>query len=85
MIRKKIVLQNKAGLHARPASLLVKTAAGFVSDVFVVKDAITYNAKSILGLMSMGAGPGTELVLEIVGEDEEAAAAALLKIIEEIN
>jgi len=85
MIRRKFILSNEAGFHARPASIFVKTAAGFTSDVFLIKDAITYNAKSILGLMSMGAGPGTELVLEVVGEDEEAAALALFHIIETMN
>lgn len=85
MIEKKFTLKNDTGLHARPASFFVKTAADFESDVFLIKDDMAYNAKSILGLLSMGAGKGTELVLQVIGKDEAAAAAALLQIIEEIS
>ncbi len=85
MIRKKFTLTNDSGLHARPASFIVKAAADFKSDVFLIKDTMAYNAKSILGLISMGAGKGTELVLEVSGEDEEAAALALFEIIEGMN
>ncbi len=84
MIRKSFILKNETGFHARPVSFFVKAAAGFESDVILLKDTVPYNAKSILGLLSMGAGMGTELVLQVDGPDEAAAMDALLKVLEDM-
>jgi phosphotransferase system HPr (HPr) family protein len=75
------VLLNETGFHARPASIFVKAATSYKSDVFIVKDNEKYNAKSIMGLLSMGATKGTEILLQVDGEDEEAATEELLEIL----
>lgn len=85
MIQKEFTLKNETGFHARPASIFVKTASGFKSDVTLIKDTVPFNAKSIMGLLSMGAGFGTRLVLLVEGPDEEAAAEALLRILENMG
>lgn len=80
MVEKKITVSNKTGLHARPAALLVQTASKFSSDVLIVKGDIEVNAKSIMGIMALGAGQGTELTIRINGADEDQALAAILEL-----
>lgn len=80
MVEKKIVVANKTGLHARPAALLVQTASKFSSDVLIVKGDTEVNAKSIMGIMALGAGQGTELTIKISGADEDQALAAILEL-----
>ena len=77
-----VVIANQNGLHARPAKCLVQAAAGFESDITVNKngDDERINAKSILGVMSIGAPCGTELVFNISGPDEYEAALALREL-----
>ena len=64
MLVRKVILQLETGLHARPASELVKIASGFTSEIVLVKDGQEYNAKSILGLLSIGAGKGDEFIIK---------------------
>lgn len=71
------VVNDEAGLHARPAGMLVKETQKIKSAVNIVKEGKKVNAKSILGIMSTVIKQGDELVLEIEGEDEEQAAAEL--------
>ena len=71
MIRKKIVIENKLGLHARPATLLVKTATKYRSDFRILKDDMDINGKSIMGVMMLAAECGSELELITDGIDEE--------------
>jgi phosphocarrier protein len=75
-----LVVQNKLGIHARPAALFAKTANRFKSDVFVEKDGETINAKSIMGLMMLAAGPGSKIILIAKGPD----AADAIKAIEDL-
>jgi len=75
-------LKNETGLHARPASLFVKEASSYKSEVKVVKDGKEYNAKSIMGILSMGAGKGDKIDIIAVGADEKNAAEALKKLID---
>ena len=77
MVTKKIIVQNRAGIHARPSSLIVQTAAKFQSNIMFEKENITVNAKSIMGVMTMAAGYQTELTLSADGADEAEALAAL--------
>ena len=77
MITKKIIVQNRAGLHARPSSLIVQTANKFQSNIMFEKEHVTVNAKSIMGVMTMAAGYQTELTVSADGVDEAAAVAAL--------
>lgn len=77
MVTKKIIVQNRAGIHARPSSLIVQTANKFQSNIMFEKENITVNAKSIMGVMTMAAGYQTELTLSADGADEAEALAAL--------
>jgi phosphocarrier protein HPr len=79
-VSKILVVQNKLGIHARPAALFAKTANRFKSDVFVEKDGETINAKSIMGLMMLAAGPGSKILIIAKGPD----AADAVKAIEEL-
>lgn len=81
MIETKFTLKNETGFHARPASIFVKAATNYESEIMILKDEEEYNGKSIMGLLSMGAGKGTEITLKINGEDEEAATKELLDIL----
>jgi len=82
MLEAKIVLKNQTGLHARPASILVTEAGKFKSDIYILKDGREINAKSILGVLSMGARKGDEITLRISGEDEEQALSRLTELLE---
>ncbi len=73
MIRKKVTVQNAAGIHARPASLIVKEATRFESEFHVHMYGYRINGKSILGLLTLAAEEGAELELELDGPDEEEA------------
>ncbi|KAB3524831.1 HPr family phosphocarrier protein [Alkaliphilus serpentinus] len=82
MLEKKVIVKNEIGLHARPASLLVKAATSYKSDVYIIKDGNEYNGKSIMNILSLGAQKGDELLLKIDGPDEEQAIEALVRLIE---
>lgn len=82
MIQEDIIIQNKHGLHARPAAQLVKIAGKFTSDIKVVKDGLEVNGKSIMGIMMLAAEPGSEITIIIDGEDEQEAMIALKDLIE---
>ena len=77
MIEKEYVVNNKLGLHARPASMFVSTTGRFQSRVKVVKDNQEIDGKSIMGLLMLAAGPGTKLTIKVSGPDEEEAILAL--------
>lgn len=77
MIRRPLHIINKLGLHARAASKLVATASEYEADVQLVRGNQEVSAKSIMGVMMLGAARGTELELVTDGPDEEAAADAL--------
>ena len=84
----KIVVNNKVGLHARPAAVFVQTASKFKSEVKVScldKEAGSIrmaNAKSILSILTLGVFQGTEITIQAAGEDEEAAAQALVELVQ---
>lgn len=82
MFEIEVVLNNEAGLHARPASLLVAAASKFSSNIFIVKEGKEYNAKSILGVLSIGASKGTRLKIRAQGEDEVEAVEALKELVD---
>lgn len=82
MISKTVTVKNRAGLHTRPASALVKLAAEFQSEFFIINDGFRINGKSIIGVMTLAAAKGTTLTLEFEGTDEEQAAAALTEYFE---
>lgn len=76
-ITKELVVQNKLGVHARPAAMFVKIANRFDSEIFVEKDGETVNGKSIMGLMMLAAGPGCKLHVRAVGNDAAKAVAEI--------
>ena len=82
MISRTLVLQNRLGLHARAASKLVQCTASFDSEIWLSFGDKRVNAKSIMGVLLLGAPCGSELVAEIDGPDETQAMAALEALIE---
>ena len=82
MIKTKITITNKAGLHARAAAKLVSAASAFSSNIEIGNDEKFVDGKSILSIMLLAAGQGSELDLIIEGEDEEQALKALLDLID---
>jgi phosphocarrier protein HPr len=83
MIEKKAIVTSETGIHARPALSVVKEASKFKSEVLIVKDGNEYNAKSIVAIMSMAAVKNDEITIKATGADEEAAALAMVKLIQE--
>ena len=81
MIEEIIKIQNKYGLHARPAAHLVKVAGQFKSDIKLTKDGLEVNGKSIMGVMMLAAEPGSEITFRIEGEDEVEALKAIKELI----
>lgn len=77
-----VSIKNASGLHARPAGMFVKKAAEFKATVEVIAKGKTVNAKSIMGIMSLGLAQGDELTIAANGEDQEAAVAALVELVE---
>ena len=82
MIKTKVAIINKLGLHARASAKFVSTAARFQSHVDVSKDTQTVNGKSIMGVMMLAANKGSELLLEIDGPDEQSMTDALVQLIQ---
>lgn len=73
MISKVITIVNKLGLHARPATMLVKTAAKYSSKITLRKEDLSVDAKSIMGVLILAAQKGTKLTVLVDGPDEEDA------------
>ena len=82
MTTKTVKVLNESGLHARPASKLVKTASGFQSDFFIKMYGYKVNGKSILGVMTLAAEYGAEMELIVDGPDENEAMKAISKLFE---
>ena len=80
MIEQPIPISNKLGLHARASAKLSKLAGSFPCEVWLVRGSRRVNAKSIMGVMMLAAGIGTELVVETSGEQEQAAMDALIAL-----
>ncbi len=83
MIREDVTIINKLGLHARAAAKLVNCANQYASSIQLARNGQTVNGKSIMGVMMLAASQGTTLALEVKGEDEAEAIAALKKLIAE--
>ena len=73
---------NALGLHARAAAQLVQAANRYRSDVVIEKDGMEVNGKSIMGVLTLAAAKGSEIVVSVEGEDAEAGMAALAQIIQ---
>ena len=77
LLKKKIKIMNPQGLHARPASIFVRIANKYESDVTVKKGSEKVNGKSIMGLLMLAASQGSTVELEVSGDDAEAAMTEL--------
>jgi phosphocarrier protein HPr len=82
MIQTRIQISNKLGLHARASAKLTKLAGGFKSDIHLSRNGRRVNAKSIMGVMMLAAGLGSEIEIEAVGDDEQQAMDALRSLID---
>jgi phosphocarrier protein len=82
MTEQKVTVTNRAGVHARPAAVIVQTVKDFKSTIFIQRDNNKINAKSIMGVITLGAGYGTELTISAEGEDEVLAVEALVHLVE---
>ena len=78
-----VKIKNKLGLHARPAAEFVKLATKFKSDVYISKNDRVVNGKSIMGVMTLAAEMGSKLLIQTIGEDENEALNALIKLIDD--
>ena len=83
MIKRAATISNKLGLHARASAKLTKLAGGFVSDVHLSRNGRRVNAKSIMGVMMLAAGLGSEVEIETEGADEQAAMDAIVSLIDD--
>jgi phosphocarrier protein len=82
MPQRSVRIVNEAGIHARPAAEIVKTAAKFRAEVMISKDGLDVNAKSIMGVMMLAAECGSSVRLSADGDDAEAALTAIAAVIE---
>lgn len=82
MVEKQVTIQNKTGLHARPAAEFVKAAGKFASNITVVKDGKEANAKSIMSVMALGASQGSQVTIRAEGPDAEQAVDKLVALVE---
>lgn len=81
-IRARFRIQNRLGLHARAAALFVQAVTPFVAQISVEKDGITVSGKSIMGLMTLAAGKGSEIAVEATGPDAGACLRAIGELVD---
>ena len=77
-----ITISNRAGIHARPAAVLVQAAKDFKANIYFEKGNDRINAKSIMGILTLAAAYGTKLKIVTEGEDEEQAVLAIVRLFE---
>ena len=85
MISKEVIVNNGTGLHARPATLLVKKASSFKSDVSIEFNGKKANVKSLIGVLSLGVTKGANITVTASGDDETLAAEEISKLIETLE
>lgn len=81
MISRKVTIQNSVGLHARPATFFIQKANSYKSSIWVEKEDCRVNAKSLLGVLSLGIVKGTEITLIADGPDEANAVEGLVSLV----
>lgn len=82
MVSNEVTVQNSVGLHARPATFFIQRANEFKSSIWVEKDERRVNAKSLLGVLSLGIVKGTKINIVADGSDQEEAVKTLVDLIE---
>ncbi len=83
MAEQTATIQNKLGLHARASARLAVTASAYACDVFISRDGIEVNGKSIMGIMMLAAGKGSRITIRTRGGQEDVALAAIVQLIDE--
>ena len=83
MIEREVTVRNRAGLHTRPASMIVRTASKYESEIFLRRDNYEINGKSVIGVMTLAAEQGATITLVVEGDDEAAAADAIAELFED--
>jgi len=81
MVQDTVKVVNRLGMHARPAAMFVSHASKFKSEIFIEKNGLKVNGKSIMGVMMLAAEAGSELVIYASGEDEENALRSLVDLV----
>ena len=81
IVKKKLIVKNKQGLHARPAALFVQIANKFDARITVKRNKEEVNGKSIMGILMLGAEKGSQITIEAEGSDADAALLELEKIV----
>lgn len=84
MLKSTLTISNKLGLHARASAKLTKLAGGFQCEVFMSRNGRRVNAKSIMGVMMLAAGMGSQVELEVEGPDEQAAQDAITALVNDM-
>jgi phosphocarrier protein len=82
MVERSVTIANRAGIHARPAALLVQATKNFNSEIYFEKGADRINAKSIMGVITLGAAYGATIKIIAEGQDEQDAVDALARLFE---
>jgi phosphocarrier protein len=82
MVEKVITVSNRAGIHARPASKLVRALKDFACTINLTRDTYTVNAKSIMSVITLGAAYGTQITVKADGVDEQGAVDAVVRLFE---
>jgi phosphocarrier protein len=82
MTEQKVTITNRAGIHARPAAVLVEVSKDFKSSIYIEKENTRINGKSILGIMTLCAEYGSVLKIIAQGEDEKEAVEAIVRLFE---
>ncbi|MBQ7974145.1 MAG: HPr family phosphocarrier protein [Clostridia bacterium] len=82
MFSKEVIVNNQVGLHARPATFFIQRANEFKSSIWIEKEARKVNAKSLLGVLSLGITKGTQINILADGADEEDAVNSLVELVE---
>ena len=85
MYQKEIVINNKTGLHARPASVLGELSKNIKSDIILKKGTEEINAKSILSILSGGVYQGTKLMVQVNGADEQTAGPQVIRFLQNLS
>lgn len=80
MVETKVTVKNRAGIHTRPAASIVKLSSKFTADVYLIRDGFAINAKSIIGVMTLAAEYGADLIIRANGDDEELASREMKEL-----
>lgn len=83
MINGTVTIANRLGMHARPSAMFVQHAEKFKSEIFIEKDGLKVNGKSILGVMMLAAEKGSEIIIYAEGDDEKKALKVLIDLVKD--